>query len=302
VQLPGPTSDTVAVSGGNGLHLVRLGGGSLSGGIEVAERMNRSGDVPLPARPVVLRGCVHGAWSEPGKVFYGVNCGREQPVPTGTIDNVTETPLRDGVAFRVNRGVLVLNDLDNGSAWDVQNDKQKIDNWDALIPPPQRDDDNKKKDKNLVDDAVAQQPPTAKPDSLTVRAGRTSKLHVLDNDTDAAGSVLAIDPRDVSATSNPDIRASVSADGQSIDVVVPAGTTAPFRFTYLVGNGKVKAKARAAVNVTIAPESTNNAPFLREGQAKLARTAYPVLAGKRLAVPVIADWRDPESDPDIATV
>jgi hypothetical protein len=302
VQLPGPTSDAVAVSGGNGLHLVRLGGGSLSGGIEVAERMNRSGDVPLPARPVVLRGCVHGAWSEPGKVFYGVNCGREQPVPTGTIDNVTETPLRDGVAFRVNRGVLVLNDLDNGSAWDVQNDKQKIDNWDALIPPPQRDDDNKKKDKNLVDDAVAQQPPTAKPDSLTVRAGRTSKLHVLDNDTDAAGSVLAIDPRDVSATSNPDIRASVSADGQSIDVVVPAGTTAPFRFTYLVGNGKVKAKARAAVNVTIAPESTNNAPFLREGQAKLARTAYPVLAGKRLAVPVIADWRDPESDPVIATV
>ncbi|WP_082569705.1 fibronectin type III domain-containing protein [Knoellia sp. Soil729] len=302
VQLPGPTSDAVAVSGGNGLHLVKLGGGTSSGGIEVSEQMNRSGDVPLPARPVVLRGCVHGAWSEPGKVFYGVNCGREQPVPTGTIDNVAETPLRDGTAFRLNREVLVLNDLDNGSAWDVQNDRQKIDNWDALIPPPQRDDDNKKKDKNLVDDAVAQQPPTAKPDDLTVRAGRTSKLHVLDNDTDAAGSVLAIDPRDVSATSNPDIRPSVSADGQSIDVVVPAGTTAPFQFSYLVGNGKVKAKARATVKVTIAPESTNNAPFLREGQAKLARTAYPVLAGKRLAVPVIADWRDPESDPVLAAV
>ncbi|WP_353951837.1 fibronectin type III domain-containing protein [Knoellia sp. S7-12] len=302
VQLPGPTADSVALSGGSGLHMVGLGSGVGQGGIEVAEQMNRSGGVPLPARPVVLRGCVHGAWSEAGKVFYGVNCGREQPVPTGTIDNVSETPLRDGVAFRVNRGVIVLNDLDNGSAWDVQRDKQKIDNWDALIPPPQRDEDNKKKDKNLVDDAVAQQPPTAKPDNLTVRPGRTSKLHVLDNDTDAAGSVLAIDPRDVSATSNPDIRPSVSADGQSIDVVVPSGTAAPFQFTYLVGNGKVKAKARATVKVNIAAETTNNAPFLREGQAKLAKTAYPVLAGNRLAVPVIADWRDPESDAVIANV
>ena len=302
VQLPGPSADSVALAGGSGLRMVRLGGGAGTGGIEIAEQVNRSGAVPLPAHPVVLQGCVHGAWSEAGKVFYGANCGREQPVPTGTIDNVSETPLRDGVAFRVNRGVLVLNDLDNGSAWDVQSDKQKIDNWDALIPPPQRDDDNKKKDKNLVDDAVAQQPPTAKPDTLTVRPGRTSKLHVLDNDTDAAGSVLAIDPRDVSAVSDADIRASVSADGQSIDVTVPAGKDAPFQFTYLVGNGKVKAKARAAVKVTIAQESTNNAPFLREGQAKLAKTAYPVLAGKRLAVPVVADWRDPESDPVIATV
>ncbi|MFW5470351.1 Ig-like domain-containing protein [Knoellia sp. CPCC 206435] len=302
VQLPGPRADAVAISGGNGLRMVRLDGGAATGGIEIEERVNRSGAVPLPAHPVVLRGCVHGAWSETAKVFYGVNCGREQPVPTGTIENVSETPLRDGVAFRVNRGVIVLNDLDNGSAWDVEQDKQKIDNWDALIPPPQRDEDNKKKDRNVVDDAVAQQPPTAKPDNLAVRPGRTSKLHVLDNDTDQAGSVLAIDPRDVSATSDPDVRASVSADGQSIDVTVPAGATAPFQFTYLVGNGKVKAKARAAVRVTVVTDQTNSSPFLREGQAKLARTAYPVLAGKRLSVPVIADWRDPESDPVIATV
>ncbi|PRY58766.1 fibronectin type III domain protein [Knoellia remsis] len=302
LQAPGPASGSVAVAGGNGLRMVPLEGGVGQGGIEISERVGRSGGVPLPARPVVLRGCVHGAWSEPGKVFYGANCGRQQPVPTGTIENVSETPLRDGVAFRVNRGVIVLNDLDNGSAWDLLQDKQKIDNWDALIPPPQRDDDNKKKDKNLVDDAVQQQPPEAKPDDLRVRAGRTSKLHVLDNDTDAAGSVLAIDPADVSAPSNPDVRVSVAADGQSVDVNVPAGTTAPFQFTYRVGNGTVKSKTRATVKVSIVDDATNNAPFLRPGQAKLAKTAYPVLAGKRISVPVAADWRDPESDPVIATV
>ncbi|KGN31178.1 fibronectin-binding protein [Knoellia sinensis KCTC 19936] len=301
LQLPGPKADAVALAGSAGLRMVRLDGGAASGGIEIAERMNRAGAV-MPAHPVVLRGCVHGAWSEPGKVFYAANCGRQDPVPTGTIDNVSETPLRDGVAFRVNRGVVVLNDLDNGAAWDIQSDKQKIDNWDALIPPPERDQDSKKKDRNVIDDAVVKQPPTAKPDNLTVRPGRTSKLHVLDNDSDAAGSVLAIDPRDVSATSDPDVRATVSADGQSIDVTVPTGSTAPFQFTYLVGNGKVKAKTRAAVKVSIAAEGTNGAPFVRAGQAKLAKTAYPVLAGQRLAVPVIADWRDPESDPIVASV
>ena len=57
-----------------------------------------------------------------------------------------------GVKFRVNRGAIVLNDLDSGAAWDVDRDQQKkIDNWDALIPPPQTENDNDKKDKNNKD-------------------------------------------------------------------------------------------------------------------------------------------------------
>jgi hypothetical protein len=302
LQVPGPKANAVAIETATAVRMVNLTGGAAPGGVEVRETVNRSAAVAKVTRPVVLRGCVHGAWAETGRIFYGANCGRAAAVAAGSIENVSDVTLRDGVAFRVNRGLVVLNDLDNGGAWDVENNQQKLDNWDALIPPPQRDDKNKKKDQNLVDDAAAEQPPKAEPDNLTVRAGRTNKLYVLDNDTDAAGSVLAIDPQDVTQPDVPNIRVSVSADGQSIDAIVPEGMTQPFSFTYLVGNGKVKAKSRAKVSVRIAGDEVNNAPFLRKGAAKLASTSYPVLAGKRLSVPVIADWRDPESDPVTAIV
>ena len=61
----------------------------------------------------------------------------------------------DGVKLRVNRGLIVLNDLDSGDVWDIDRNPVKIDNWNSVIPPPQTDDKNKKKDENLVDDQVS---------------------------------------------------------------------------------------------------------------------------------------------------
>ena len=296
LQVPGPTADAVAIAGTAAVRMIRLDGDPAPGGIEVQERVNRSAEVPHVAAPVVLKGCVHGAWNEANKVFYGANCGVANPVPTGTIENISDKAIRSGVKFRVNRGAIVLNDLDSGAAWDVDRDQQKkIDNWDALIPPPQTENDNDKKDKNLVDDAVLEQPPTAMPDSLTVRAGRTSKLHVLDNDTDVAGSVLAIDPTDLSKPSDEKVGISVAADGQTVDVTVPTGHKDSFTFTYMVGNGKAKSAA-TTVTVAIVGDEVNTPPRLREGSKDLARSAYPVLAGRRISLPVIGDWRDDQSD------
>jgi hypothetical protein len=296
LQVPGPEADAVAVATTVGVRMLALDGAPAPGGIEVQERVNRSAEVPHVAAPVVLKGCVHGAWNEPNKVFYGANCGVSNPVPTGTLENISEKAIRSGVKFRVNRGAIVLNDLDSGAAWDIDRDQQKkIDNWDALIPPPQTENDNDKKDKNLVDDAVLEQPPTAMPDNLKVRAGRTSKLHVLDNDTDVAGSVLAIDPADLSKASAEKVATSVAADGQTVDVTVPAGQKDPFTFTYIVGNGKAKSAA-ATVTVSVVGDEVNTAPHLRDGAKEMARAAYPVLAGRRISLPVVGDWRDEESD------
>ena len=295
LQVPGPKAAAVAIANSTSVRMVTTAGEQAPGGIEIQERVGRSATPPLITPPVVLQGCVHGAWKEQNTVFYGANCGRTAPVAAGGIENLSEVAVRSGVKFRVNRGAIVLNDLDTGAAWDVDNDKQKIDNWDSLIPPPERQDDKDKKDKNLVDDAVMEQPPTAKPDNLKVRPGRTSKLHVLDNDTDTSGSVLAIDPADVSAPDAENVRATVAGDGQTIDVSVPATTKGSFTFTYLVGNGKAKSAA-ATVTVAVVDESVNTAPHLREGSTKPASSAYPVLAGKRITLPVVGDWRDDESD------
>ena len=297
LQQPGPEADTVAVEGPERAALVPLDGGVSPGGVRVEERVGRVPGATLITRPVVLGGCLHAAWAEAGQVFYGANCGRAGDEPTATLPAEGEEDTRDGVAFRVNRNLVVLNDLDNGGVWDLDDKPTKIDNWDALVPPTRIDDKNEKKDENLVDEAALDQPPKAQPDTLAVRPGRTSKLHVLDNDTDVAGSVLSIDQTDVSRPTLEGVTATVSADGQAIDVSVPDKTQdQSFTFDYAVNNGKVKGKGTAKVTVRIVPDSVNGAPTLRQGGAALADTEYPVIAGKRLSVPVLADWRDPESD------
>ncbi len=296
LQQPGPDADTVVVEGVEAAVQVPLDGGTSPGGVRIGDQVDRVPGAVLIARPVVLGGCVHAAWAEEGRVFYGANCGRTDDALTATLPTTGDAPTRDGVALRVNRGLVVLNDLDNGGVWDLDDKPQKIDNWDALTPPTKQDDDNDKKDENLLNEATLQQPPTAMADQEGVRPGRTSKLHVLDNDTDVAGSVLSIDSKDVSRPSLEGVAATVSADGQSIDVSVPEGSEGrSFDFTYKVNNGKVVSKEAAKVTVRIVSDDVNGPPRLRPG-ASLAKAAYPVIAGKRLSVPVLADWRDPEND------
>ncbi|MBM6403529.1 fibronectin type III domain-containing protein [Phycicoccus sp. CSK15P-2] len=296
LQQPGPESDFVAVQSVDRAAQVALDGGEPTGGVVVGELVDRVPGATTVARPVVLDGCLHAAWAERSRVFYGANCGRVDDEPTATLPADGEQPTRDGVAFRVNRGLVVLNDLDNGGVWDLDDKPTKIDNWDALTPPTRRDDKNDKKDENLLDEAVLQQPPKAVPDNTTVRAGLTSKLHVLDNDTDVAGSVLAIDPRDLTEPSLDGVTATVSADGQAVDVSVPDGfENRQFSLTYKVNNGKAVSKEAAEVSVRIVPDTVNGPPVLRPG-AELTTAKYPVIAGHRLSVPVLADWRDPEND------
>ena len=158
---------------------------------------------------------------------------------------------------------------------------------------------NKKKDENLVDEASLDQPPKAEPDDAAVRPGRTSKLHVLDNDTDVAGSVLSIDQADVTP---PD--ASRASRRRCRPTARPSTSPCPrrprassFTFGYRVNNGKVKGKGEAKVTVRVVARLGQRPAEAAPGRRRSSpRTAYPVIAGKRLSVPVLADWRDPESD------
>ncbi|HEY7718077.1 MAG TPA: fibronectin type III domain-containing protein [Pedococcus sp.] len=297
LQQPGPATKDVALQGRQGVTLVGLdGGGPSQGGVEITDD-GAEQERPMVSRPLRLGPCLHAAWAAPTRAYYNVNCGREQPAPAVTIEREGTSTLREGVSLRTNRRLVVLNDLDGGEVWDLDSKPVKIDDWESLIPPPQREDQQKKKDKNLIDDAAAAQPPKAEPDRLKARPGRTSKLHVLDNDTDAAGSILSISPADVSQPDVGGVTASVAADGQSIDVAIPRELEKQsFSFTYKVGNGTSPEKSQARVEVTLASESENTPPHLRAGPAKLANTAYPVNQGKLLPVQVVGDWRDRESD------
>ena len=299
VQQPGPDADTVAIAGPRGLTHVVLRGDLPPGGDVVLPGAAASATL-IPAAPVRLGRCVHSAWASEGQTYYGRSC-TDAAVDAVALDTRGTGARVDGVRLRVNRGLIVLNDLDSGAVFDVDSDKPvKIDDWTSVIPPPRSGNDNTKPDPNQLDDQVVKKPPEAKPDDLVVRPGRTSTLHVLDNDTDSLGAVLAIAPGDVTTPDVPGILVSPSVDGQTVSISVPDKPAANVvRFSYGVNNGNAGPEGRstALVTVTIVDDSVNTAPYVRQGQAVITSTKTPVVAGGHVSVGVLADWRDAESDP-----
>jgi hypothetical protein len=303
LQQPGPDAPYVLVADAGGLTSVPITADPAgeAPGVKLTQRATAPDAALVLSAPVRLGSCIHGAWAGDASVHYGRNC--EGTGQTETVDlgpSQVTAPRRAGAKLRVNRGLIVLNDLDRGDVWDIEDEQVKIDNWNSVIPPPQTDDKNKRKDQNLVDDEGNKTPPEAKPDTMKVRPGRTSTLHVLDNDSDSSGSILSIAPEDVTQPSVPGITAAPSADGQTVLVTVPEEPAADtFSFDYTVNNGTASKSGRATARVTVrivGPE-VNTAPRLRAGSAKLATTKYPAVAGGQVKVGVIADWRDEENDP-----
>ncbi|WP_404389960.1 Ig-like domain-containing protein [Humibacillus xanthopallidus] len=299
LQQPGPDATTVLIQDESQLTQVPLTGEApTSGGVTLSQ--GGSGRQIFLSQPVRLASCVHAAWAAPSNAYYGRNCGSPGESDTADLGAMKKGVRTDGVKLRVNRGLIVLNDLDSGAVWDVDRDQVKIDNWDSVIPPPTTDDKNKKKDENLVDDEQSKTPPKAQNDVMQVRPGRTSTLHVLDNDSDSQGSILAISPGDVGRASIGEVATSASADGQTVQVTVPKEPTSDtFTFDYTVNNGTTAKNGRATAKVTVkvVGSGVNTPPKLRAGQGKLATSTYPVVAGNPVRVGVVADWRDAENDP-----
>ena len=190
----------------------------------------------------------------------------------------------DGVKLRVNRGLIVLNDLDSGAVWDVDRDQVKIDNWDSVIPPPTTDDKNKKKDENLVDDEQSKTPPKAQND---VHAG-AARPHVDPARARQRLRLAGLDPRHLARRRRPgdasaDVATSASADGQTVQVTVPEEPTSDtFTFDYTVNNGTTAKNGRATAKVTVTVVGSGRSTRRRScapARASSPRSTYPVVAG-----------------------
>ncbi len=297
LQQPGAASDVVAVQGRDEVKLVGLDGSSdtVNGGVRLPEENGVSGNDrgQLVSRPLVAGGCVNAAWATQAVIFYNANCGQEKATVASSIPVELKGKRTAGVEFRQNRRVVLLNDLDAGAAYDLDNVKNKIDQWDSLTPPPSTSTKDQK-NINSLDDALRNEPPKAEDDNVRARPGRTNRLFVLDNDNDPAGGILSISQDGLSDPKVEGVRAEVSSDGQAINLTVadqPAKSS--FTFTYEVNNGR--AKARATVDVSLVKPAENSPPVLRIG-SKQAKLRVPVLQGGQVPIQAISDWRDPESD------
>ncbi|MEV0677859.1 Ig-like domain-containing protein [Actinosynnema sp. NPDC050436] len=273
-QQPGPQADVVVVATKTALKSVKLGGGGTT------ELYSSDG---APAAPVRLNGCVHAAWAG-ATGGYARSCGGA-PVAPG---NLKDEKALVRPVFRVNRGAVVLNDADTGAVWDLTS-QQKVDDWSSVKPPPEQRQSDKERNDNTSDSA-RDKPPKAVDDVLGARPGRTTVLHVLDNDSDPAGDILAVS--DVTAPDNAAATLAIAPDGQTVEVTLPEDA-GDVHFRYTVDDGR-GLNATAAVTVQARTPAQNAVPAPRKGaQPK----DWTVASGGRLTLPVLADWRDDDGDP-----
>ncbi len=269
LQTPGPDADAVLVATPSALVSVDLATGGLT--------TVYSGASGRPTRPVRLGACVYGAWSG-GRGIVATQCGTD-PVRAAFLQGEA-----NDLVFRVNRGQIVLNDRFSGRVWNIDSDQPRtLDDWPAFNQKDNDDSDDKDTEKSSDGD---RRPPKAEPDTFGARAGRTTTLYPLDNDSAPVGRVLAI--RSVEPISRNGAKLTIGPDGQTVQLKLPPGTTTPTSFEYFIDDGR-EVSAHARVTVSTRRDGVNRPPALRDGYRP---KPWSVPAGGSLELPVLPEWRD----------
>ncbi|WP_429387095.1 Ig-like domain-containing protein [Paenarthrobacter sp. TE4293] len=254
-----------------------------------AATVNADGE-GVPAAPVQVSKCVHAAWSGANK--YVRDCDNDANDKKNDVPKASASP---SYVFRVNRDLVVLNDVNSGSVWLVNQNMQLVNNWDDVVPPKNQSDDQDQEsaDNNTInvlpDRTKPNRPPETKPDEFGVRPGRTSILSVLDNDSDPDGDVLtaAVGPNGPKAGALENIYG-----GSAFQIKVPAdakpGTEV---FDYNAADGRSLSAGGKVTLRVVAPEE-NKPPFFKRGEP----TTMLVEQGKSVSQNILTDWMDPDGD------
>ena len=230
-----------------------------------------------PIEPVRLGACSYAAWSG-GQGTVTTQCGDDEARPEGLGGKASD------LAFRVNRGQIVLNDNTSGRVWDLDTQvPKKIDNWNAFTQSKKEKDEDKKNEELSAGDRT---PPEAKPDDYGARAGRTTVLHPLDNDSAPEGrllSIIDVDQPGGGATA----RSAPTARRSSCALPEKARSTS---FDYYIDDGRSNATAHATVSVGVrgtrrerrpAPPQRLRAPQVAHGRRRLRHRAGALRLARR---------------------
>lgn len=280
LQQSGPDSDTVLIATSNQLIAQPLDGGE--------PVLVQTGVPGTPVAPVSLGGCAYAAWN--GSAKYIRDCPGAQDDVTRTVDRLQG---RSQLTFRVNRDVVVLNDLSTGLVWLVNQNMYVANNWDDIQPPPEQTEEDKKEEtaQETLENSLPKReeenhPPTATDDQMGVRAGRTIILPVLDNDNDPDADLLTakvVGDGPKTGTVQP----IYSGKALQIDVHDDAKGTDSFRYRVSDGRG---GEAEATVTLTVSSPESNKPPMQKRASTLV------VEQGATAAVNVLPDWIDPDGD------
>ncbi|MFS2243127.1 Ig-like domain-containing protein [Microbacterium sp. OR16] len=279
LQRASEQSDAVALA--TPTALVRV---PLDGGEPVQTQADGTGN---PAVPVQLRGCTYGAWAVSATFIR--DCSGDSLDVKETIPGAEDAA---SLTFRVNRDVIVLNDIVGGAAWLANKSLQRVDDWSVLVPPEGDSEDDENTTQETVETSLPDRkeentPPTAEDDpDLGVRPGGTTLLPVLDNDNDPDGDVLVASL----VGKQPSVgEVRPILNGAALQISVPEDATGSASFEYQIDDGR-GGKDTAIVTLSVHDEKTNGAPRPKRA-SKLA-----VEAGGTVSYNVLPDWSDPDGD------
>lgn len=287
LQQSGPDAAHAVLATGTGLLRVDLASGEveqLDSG--AAQSTTDPGDV---AAPVNLDGCAHGAWAH--AQLYLLACEGRQPAA----QDIDQPTAGNRLEFRVNRSVVVLNNLNNGNVWLPSENMRLVDNWDDVVPPEQEETEEEGDEQSALqsfEDTLAERTdenrlPTAVDDEFGIRPGRTTILSVLDNDSDPDGDVLVVSEHgEVAETTG---RLDLIDGDRALQFTPAPGFVGSIRFSYTVDDGR-GGSATAEVFARVVPDGQNEQPI------ELRRSAVTVEANQTVEYNVLANWRDPDGD------
>ncbi|MFD5213715.1 Ig-like domain-containing protein [Microbacterium sp. NPDC058345] len=238
------------------------------------------------AAPVYLRGCTYAAWAISARFVR--DCSGESMDVDAEIPGAEQTA---EVTFRVNRDVVVLNDIIGGAAWLANKSLQRVDDWSVLVPPEGETEDEEDTTQETVETSLPERkeentPPIAEDDDFGVRPGGTTLLSVLDNDNDSDGDVLVASLSGAQPSVG-DVQPILN--GGALQIMVPEDATGKASFEYEVDDGR-EGKDAAVVTATVYDWKTNTAPRPKR------TTKLSVEAGGTVSYNVLPDWTDPEGD------
>ncbi|MFF1572406.1 Ig-like domain-containing protein [Leifsonia sp. NPDC058292] len=286
IQQPSDADPAVLVATASSLLSVPLGGGGV--GAHPAGASAQGGARAVSA-PVRLGSCSYGAWAGSARYLYA--CDGKKDIGL----DIDQPVKGDDLEFRVNHGVIALNNLRDGNAWVVSSNMRLVQNWAQLKPNEttvQGDTGEEKPVLQSFADTLAQRtnvnrPPTAVDDTYGVRPGRSTVLPVLTNDTDPDGDVLTI----TETSSVPSSQGTIDLvqGGRAIQFTPNAELAGTISFRYTVDDGR-GGTSSAQVNATLKQLDQNAAP-------ESARTSTAQAeVGQSVAYNVLNDWSDPDGD------
>jgi hypothetical protein len=285
LQQPGPAASTALVAGSTGLVEVDLSSGGVA-----AE--HEAGGAGTPAAPVRVGACAHAAWPTASDNYLEL-CDGAQPQVLD-LDGVTSA---DQLVFRVNRQVVALNETVNGRLWLPLEDTQlREPDWTDVVPEEEPQDETEQSEgerttQELVPEcSPTSAAPTAVDDTFGVRAGRTTILPVIDNDTSSDCGILVL--TDVDPLPGEFGTLQQVYGGRALQLAVPAGATGSVTFSYSVSDGRgTAAPSTAQVTLTVRAPGQDEPPAQeRTGEIRVEQNATATY-------PVLADFVDPDGDP-----